>query len=141
LILVDTNVLIDILSYDDDWYKWSRTQMETFAPQGLIINDIVYAELAPRYESEQALDEAIAELRLAFAHLPRAALYMAGRVHSAYRKRGGTRDSLLPDFFIGAHAVTARMPIITRDTRRYRAHFPDVKLIAPYQIVEVRQSD
>lgn len=131
MILVDTNVLIDILSRDDLWYDWSKTTMTAHAADGLLINDIVYAELAPRYTSERALDEAVAEFDLTFERVPKAALYSAGRVFSSYRKRGGTRTSLLPDFFIGAHAATAGIPILTRDARRYQSYFPEVKVIAP----------
>lgn len=131
MILVDTNILIDILMRDADWFVWSKATMTTHAVEGLLINDIVYAELAPRYTSEVALDNAIAEFELTLERVPKSALYVAGRAYADYRKRGGIRTSLLPDFFIGAHAATVGLPIITRDTRRYRAYFPDVTLIAP----------
>lgn len=131
MILVDTNVLIDILARDEIWFGWSKTMMTERASEGLLINDIVYAELAPRYTSEKALDDAIAEFELTFERVPKSALYMAGRAFHTYRKSGGTRASVLPDFFIGAHAAHGRIPILTRDGRRFRTYFPDVDLIAP----------
>ena len=131
MILVDTNVLIDILSRDENWYCWSKAALVARSIEGLLINEIVYAELAPRYESERTLDDAIAEFDLAFERAPKSALYAAGRTFDAYRRRGGTRTSLLPDFFIGAHAAAAGIPILTRYARRYQTYFPDVALIAP----------
>lgn len=131
MILVDTNVLIDILTRDGEWFAWSKAALTKHAAEGLLINDIVYAELAPRYASEQALDEAIAEFELALERMPKSALFAAGRAYSDYRKRGGIRTSLLPDFLIGAHAAIASLPILTRDVRRYTAYFPAVVLIAP----------
>ena len=131
MILIDTNVLIDILSCDENWYSWSKAALVARATEGLLINEIVYAELAPQYGSQSALDDAIAEFDLIFERAPKSALFAAGRTFDAYRKRGGTRTSLLPDFFIGAHAATADIPILTRDARRYQTYFPEVALIAP----------
>lgn len=131
MILVDTNVLIDVIRRDSSWFAWSKATLTKHVVDGLVINDIVYAELAPRYSSEQALDDAVAEFELTFERVPKPGLYLAGRAHSAYRERGGIRASLLPDFFIGAHAMAAGFPILTRDARRYRSYFPDVTLITP----------
>ncbi len=133
MVLVDTNILIDILARNVTWYDWSKAQMTERKSDGLHINDIVYAELAPYYSSEKSLDDAIAEFDLIFARVPKSALYSAGRIFRDYRRSGGTRTSLLPDFFIGAHALTLGIPILTRDVRRYRTYFPDVALIAPDQ--------
>lgn len=130
--LVDTNVLIDILSTDQDWQSWSATAIEQRSLNGpVLINEIVYAELSGSYPSPQYLDAIVEELQLQFEWLPRSALYLAGRTFRNYRRAGGPRTSVLADFFIGAHAVVAQLPILTRDARRYRTYFPDVELIAP----------
>lgn len=130
--LVDSNVLIDVLAPDGDWEFWSIAALQRRSAIGdLLINEIVYAEISARYDSHSMVDAVIADLGVRFERIPVIALHTAGRVFNAYRKRGGTRTSLLPDFFIGAHAAATRIAILTRDTRRYQTHFPEVTLIAP----------
>ena len=130
--LVDTNVLIDIISKDANWYGWSSDMMSLRSKQGeLIVNDIVYAELSARFESEPLLEDALHDIDLVFERLPKRSLYFAGRAFAAYRAAGGPRMSILSNFFIGAHADLAGLAILTRDVRRYRTYFPDVTLIAP----------
>lgn len=130
--LVDTNVLIDILSRDQNWRSWSASALARQSQYGpLLINEIVYAELACRYTSHKALDAAVDELDLQLEWLPRSALHIAGQTFANYRRSGGIRTSILADFFIGAHAAASGLPILTRDARRYRNHFPNVELITP----------
>lgn len=130
--LVDTNVLIDVLSKDSRWQLWSIDAMSRESLNGaFLVNEIVYAELAARYSSQQDLDAVVERLELRFAHLPMQALYLAGQAFQAYRNAGGPRTSILSDFFIGAHADVDRIPILTRDARRYRSYFPNVELITP----------
>ena len=130
--LVDSNILIDVLTPDTKWEMWSISMLGRLSSVGeLIINEIVYAEFSARYESRAVVDAVVAELGVRLHRMPLDAIYRAGRTFSAYRKRGGTRTSLLPDFFIGAHALTLGIPILTRDVRRYQTYFPDVTLIAP----------
>jgi hypothetical protein len=130
--LVDSNVLIDVLGNDRNWLEWSTEAMDRSAAQGpLLINEVVFAELAVRSTSEEALIRDLANLAVSIERIPVSALYLAGKVFARYRATGGTRASLLPDFFVGAHAQIARMTILTRDARRYRTHFPAVPLITP----------
>jgi predicted nucleic acid-binding protein len=130
--LVDTNVVVDVLTDDPNWLDWSATQLDQCRKVGLLyVNEITYAELAVRIETEADLEFALSELRLQLERTPTRALFAAGKAFHRYRDGGGPRTSVLPDFFIGAHAHVARLPLLTRDTRRYRAYFPDVKLIAP----------
>jgi hypothetical protein len=130
--LVDSNVLIDLLGNDRNWLDWSIEAMDRSAAQGpLLINQVVFAELAVRSTSEEALIRDLANLAVSIERIPVSALYLAGKVFARYRATGGTRASLLPDFFVGAHAQIARMTILTRDARRYRTHFPAVPLITP----------
>jgi predicted nucleic acid-binding protein len=132
--LIDTNVLIDILSDDPNWRAWSLDRLNERTQYGpLLINDVVYAELSSRYCTEQLLDEKIMRLNLLFRRVPKHALFLAGRAFERYRRTGGTRTGVLPDFFIDAHAFVARVPLVTRDVGRYRRYFPDVELIAPEQ--------
>jgi predicted nucleic acid-binding protein len=130
--LVDTNVVLDILVNDPVWRSWSVENLDRQSSQGpLLITDTVYAELSVRFSEEAAVDLAIADLGLIVERIPKTALFVAGRVFQRYRNVGGSRPNLLPDFFIGAHAHIAGLPILTRDTRRYRTYFPHVELIAP----------
>ena len=130
--LVDTNVLLDLVTNDAKWAEWSVAHLEAASLEGpLLINDVIYAELAVRYERIEDLDEFIDAAGLVMTPLPRSALFLAGKVFTRYRKSGGTRTGVLPDFFIGAHAAVAELPLLTRDVGRYRTYFPTVNLITP----------
>jgi predicted nucleic acid-binding protein len=97
----------------------------------IAINDVVYAELSIRYTHILDLDQMLVDASIAILHTPRAALFLAGKASRQYRAGGGTRTGVLPDFFIGAHAMVEGGPLLTRDIRRYRGYFPNVLLIAP----------
>jgi predicted nucleic acid-binding protein len=134
LTFVDTNVLLDLVTDDPVWADWSVAQLEEASLRGpLLINDVVYAELAVRYERIEQLDEFVEEADLKMAAMPKAALFLASKVFAQYRKSGGARSGVLPDFFIGAHAAVSDMPLLTRDVGRYRTYFPTLKVIAPPQ--------
>jgi predicted nucleic acid-binding protein len=130
--LVDTNVLIDILSDNPTWRRWSRERLEARSASGrLLINEVVYAELSLGFGTEEDLDKAILELNVFLVWSPKSALFLAGQAFNRYRRAGGARIGVLPDMFIGAHAQVTRLPILTRDVRRYRTYFPEVQLITP----------
>lgn len=132
MILVDTNVLVDVVTDDPLWAEWSQRQLALAAAQDdLAINDIVYAELSVRYATIEELDAMICEARLVSAVIPRLALFLAGKAFQRYRYAGGLKTGVLPDFFIGAHAVISDSLLITRDAARYRTYFPGIMLIAP----------
>ena len=129
---VDTNILLDLVTDDPKWADWSTAQLEAASLRGpLLINDIVYAELSVRYDRIEELDALLDELGLDISPVPRAALFLAGKVFMRYRKSGGLRTGVLPDFFVGAHAAVSGLPLLTRDGRRYRAYFPSLELISP----------
>ncbi len=130
--LVDTNVLIDVFENDPDWAEWSLQQLRhrsRLTP--LAINPIIYAELSIAFSRMEMLDAALATLEMRQLEIPRPALFLAGKAFLRYRQQGGTKSNVLVDFFIGAHAAVSRLPLLTRDTRRYRTYFPTVELIAP----------
>lgn len=130
--LVDTNVLLDLVTDDPKWADWSIAQLEAASLGGpLLINDVVYAELAVRYERIEDLDAFLDDAGLEMVPMPRAALFLAGKVFSQYRKSGGPRTGVLPDFFIGTHAAVNELPLLTRDIGRYRTYFPSLTLITP----------
>jgi predicted nucleic acid-binding protein len=130
--LVDTNVLVDILTSDRIWRAWSIEMLDRQATGGpIFISDIAYAELAPLFVSADLLDATLADLGIELRRIPQHALFVAGRAFGTYRRKGGPRTSLLADFFIGAHAEFEGFALLTRDARRYRTYFPHVELIAP----------
>ena len=130
--LVDTNVLLDIVTDDPNWANWSIEQLETASVEGpLLVNDVVYAELAVRYGRIEDLEAFLNQAGIEIAPIPRPALFLAGKVFTQYRRSGGVRTGVLPDFFIGSHAAVSRLPLLTRDVGRYRAYFPSLMLIAP----------
>ena len=130
--LVDTNILLDLVTNDTVWVDWSQRQLEAAAVRGaVLINDVVYAELAVGFLRVEEVDAVLATAQVEMTAMPREALFLAGKVFQRYRAGGGTRSGVLPDLFIGAHAAVAQLPLLTRDVRRYRTHFPTVRLIAP----------
>lgn len=129
---VDSNVLLDLLTSDADWGAWSASALELAAADGdLLINDIVYAELAVGFEAMESLDGFLNDVELRLVPMPRAALYLAAKTHLRYRRSGGTRQSVLPDFFIGAQAAVSKTALLTRDARRFRTYFPTIELLSP----------
>ncbi len=129
---VDTNVISDILSGDPEWLDWSAQSLAARSQAGnLLTSDVVYAELSMRMPSSEVLDQRLATMGIRLVRTPRPALFRAGQAFMKYRRTGGAKTNVLPDFFIGAHAEVEKIPILTRDVWRYRTYFPDVALIAP----------
>lgn len=132
MLLVDTNVLVDVLENDPDWADWSIGQLRAQSQiHPLAINPVIYAELSLTFSKVEALDDTLDKLGLAIMELPRPALFLAGKAFVRYRRAGGKKSNVLADFFIGAHAAVIGCPLLTRDTKRYQRYFPSVKLIAP----------
>jgi predicted nucleic acid-binding protein len=130
--LVDSNVLLDIVTDGQAWADWSQDQLERAALDGsLIINDVIYAEVSARYASIEAVDAMLGDLNIEVAPIPRAAFFLAGKACVQYRAGAGLRTGVLADFFIGAHAVVEQLPLLTRDARRYQTYFPTIELITP----------
>lgn len=130
--LVDTNVIVDVLSRDPIWFGWSADMLARCAAEGpLAINPIIYAELAVGFPRVEVLDAALPEPDWVRLPLPWHAGFLAGRCFGAYRQRGGTRSSPLPDFYIGAHAAVDDLVVLTRDAARFRTYFPKVQVVAP----------
>jgi predicted nucleic acid-binding protein len=132
MILIDSNILLDIASEDSEWNSWSSSAVTAAGNSSeLAINPIIYAEASIRYATPAEFDNAFPPEFFRREPLPFAASFLAGKAHLAYRSRGGSRVATLPDFFIGAHAAVTNYKILTRDPRRLRRYFPTVELIAP----------
>ena len=130
--LVDSNVLLDLLTDDPKWAAWSERQLEVESlVTPLIINDVIYAELSVRFDRIEDLDAVIDEGGLILRPIPREALFLAGKAYLNYRQSGGVKTGVLPDFFIGAHAAITGERLLTRDRTRYATYFPTVVLITP----------
>ena len=129
---MDTNVLVDAATPGSAWGAWSLATLERLANQTvLVINPLIYAELSVVYDSIEAIEDAVPRALFQRDDLPYEAAFLAGKAFLAYRRRGGTRRSPLPDFYIGAHAVVSRYRLLTRDVTRYKTYFPTLELIAP----------
>lgn len=132
MVLVDTNVVLDVVQDDPVWAEWSQHQLDAWAARDeLGINAVIYAELSIAYARIEELEDTVGAAGLRLLEIPREALFLAGKAFLAYRKQGGTRTGLLPDFFIGAHAAVMQLPLLTREAARYRTYFPGVVLITP----------
>jgi predicted nucleic acid-binding protein len=130
--LVDSNVLLDVLTEDDDWVDWSASMLEKAAEGGrVVINPLVYAEVSLGFDRIEELDAALPPEHFAREALPWAAAFLAARAFLKYKRGGGARIHPLPDFYIGAHAAIAGYSLLTRDARRYRTYFPKLRVIAP----------
>ena len=130
--LIDTDVLLDLVTDDPHWAEWSIGRLDAAALKGaLFINDVVYAELSVRFAAIEALEAVLDEAGITLAPMPRPALFLAGKAFQRYRSAGGTRTGVLPDFFIGAHAAVSGLTLLSRDAQRYRTYFPTVDLVTP----------
>jgi len=130
--LVDTNVLLDVITEDPEWSDWSAEAIERAGDEStLVINPIIYAEVSIHIRTIEEMNDIIPEEHFRRLDLPYQAAFLAGKAFLAYRRRGGSRTNPLADFYIGAHAAVAEMRLLTRDARRYRTYFPTVPLIAP----------
>lgn len=128
--LVDSNVLLDVVTRDPAWAAWSEAALREAAEHStLAINPIVFAEVTMKFDRIEDADAALVDFTR--EPLPYEAGYLAGKAFLAYRRRGGVRRSPMPDFYVGAHAVVGRMKLLTRDARRYRTYFPSLQLLAP----------
>ena len=132
MILVDTNVLLDVVSDHPQWADWSQQQLEAAAlRRRLVINAVIYAELSIGFRRIEEVEAVLERAQIKVEEIPREALFLAGKAFQRYKSRGGTRTGVLPDFFIGAHAAVLGIPLLTRDARRYSDYFPKLELLAP----------
>lgn len=130
--LVDSNVLLDVLTEDQSWLDWSSEALGRCAEEGpLVINPLIYAEVSIGFDRIEELDDALDPAVFQRRPLPWEAAFLAGKCFLRYRRRGGTRSSTLPDFYIGAHALIEGLTLVTRDAKRYRTYFPRLPLVAP----------
>jgi predicted nucleic acid-binding protein len=131
-VIVDSNVLLDVVTDDPTWGAWSSQSLERAADEAiLLINALIYAEVSIGFDSIEALEEALPPDLYRRERLPYEAAFLAGKAFLRYRAAGGARRSPLPDFYIGAHAAIAGYRLLTRDQTRYRTYFPTLELIAP----------
>jgi predicted nucleic acid-binding protein len=129
--VVDSSVLLDVFTQDPDWGAWSQARLTEAAQRGaLVLDAVVLAEIAPRFSRLEALRSALPSMAV-IEEIPLAGAFLAGHAHAAYRRSGGKRHAVLPDFLIGAHAAVTARPLLTRDPRRVSTHIPGARLIAP----------
>jgi predicted nucleic acid-binding protein len=132
LVLVDSNVILDMLTEDERWFSWSSNTLSREADNSLLgINPIVYAEISVGFQKIEDLEASLLPGFFARLELPWEAAFLAGKCFLKYRKGRGSRRSPLPDFYIGAHAAVLKVPLITRDAARYKTYFPSLKIISP----------
>jgi predicted nucleic acid-binding protein len=132
MVLIDSNILFDIWDRDPVWSVWSTEQLRTLSGlHEFAIDPVIYAEVSARFNTRGRLDERLADLQVVVREIPRDAAFLAGKAYVQYRRQGGTKNNVLPDFFIAAHAAVLGCPLLTRDTRNCTAYFPRVQLIAP----------
>ncbi len=130
--LVDSNVLLDLVTDDPRWASWSAGALSRAADEStLAINPLIFAEVSIGFATVEELEQLLPPLDFGRLELPYEAAFLAGKAFLSYRRRGGRKSAPLADFYIGAHAAVAGFRLLTRDPNRYRAYFPSVVLIAP----------
>jgi len=134
-ILVDSNVLIDIVTEDETWFRWSAETLAAYADTHiLLVNTVIYAELSVGFNAIEEVEDLLSPSYFRKVPVPWEAAFLAGKCFLEYRKRGGRKRSPLPDFFIGAHASILGIPLMTRDVSRYRTNYPKLELVAPKSV-------
>jgi len=135
-ILVDSNVILDIVTEDPKWFQWSSETLASYVGSHIVvINPIIYAEVSIGFERIEEVENVLPTLYFRRAQLPWEAAFLAGKCFLKYRRKGVKRHSPLPDFFIGAHATVMGMALMTRDVSQYKAYFPKLRLISPKKSV------
>jgi len=130
--LVDSNVILDIVTDDEEWGDWSASRLADAAREGrLVINPLIYAEVSCGFERIEDLEEAVPPSYFVREPWPWPAAFLAAKAYLKYRRRGGSRPAPLPDFYIGAHAALAGYTLLTRDVRHYRTYFPTLQITSP----------
>lgn len=131
-VLVDSSILLDVLTEDAQWFEWSSQTLQRCAEDSvLIINAVVYAEVSIRFETIEELEDALPRSMFERRDIPWESAFLAGKCFVKYRRAGGRKTAPLPDFFIGAHAAIEKLQLLTRDQARYKTYFPTVTLISP----------
>lgn len=130
-VLVDTNVILDLVTEDPRWADWSESMLERYSIEGLTVNPVIFSELCVGADEVEDVVEMLGELRIDLQETSLNALFLAAKAFRRYRSRGGSKISPLPDFFIGAHAADLSIPVLTRDPTRMASYFPEVELICP----------
>lgn len=132
MIMIDSNVILDIITQDPKWSSWSQKIIQTYCErQKLLINAIIYAEVSINFEKIEDLEEILSNKYFECAPISLEVAFLAGKCFVKYKRNGGHRPSPLPDFFIGAHASILGIPLITRDPQPYKTYFPKLKLVYP----------
>lgn len=131
MIFVDSNVLLDIIEGDGRWSEWSHSRLEDAAGQRLVVNAVVFAEIARQFASEAKEQEFLSDLGIIVLPLDDPAAFLAGKAHATYRRAGGRREAILADFLVAGHASTLDAMLLTRDRARFATYFPKLTLIAP----------
>lgn len=131
-VLIDSCILLDLFTNDPYWGDWSESILEKYSQTNtLYINSIIYTEISIGFEKIEEVEEAIDSMDIKVLEMPREALFLTGKAFLKYRRNKGTKNSPLPDFFIGAHSAVSQFSLITRDLSKYRTYFPQVNLISP----------
>ena len=131
-VLVDSCILLDLFTDDPHWADWSEQILDQYSQTNtLYINSIIYTEISIGFDKIEEVEKAISKLGIKVLEIPREALFLTGKAFVKYRKNKGTKNSPLPDFFIGAHAAVSQFNLITRDSAKYKTYFPQVRLIHP----------
>jgi predicted nucleic acid-binding protein len=137
-VLVDSNVILDVFEEDPAWVEWSESMLARYSmTHTLFINSIIYAEVSIGFERLEEVEEAVTGCGFEIVAIPKPALFRAGKAFMEYRKRGGSKTSPLPDFFIGVHAEISKFTLITRYSARYKTYFPTVTVISPQDDEEI----
>ena len=130
--MVDSCVLLDIFNDDENWATWSSNILfELSKEHNLVINTVIFTEIAFNFDTYEQLDKTLMQLEIQTLDIPLVAAFNVSRLFKKYRKNKSNKKTPMPDFYIGAHASYLDVPLITRDTARFKTYQPNIKLISP----------
>ena len=131
-VLVDTNIWIDCLDTSSAWHEWAVEQLQICSERSpLHVNLIIYTELLVPRPDTAALDALLDVYDTLRSTMPWACAALAAAAFALYRRRGGSKQIALPDFFIGAHAAVSNLRVLTRDPAPYKSYFQRLAVVAP----------
>lgn len=125
--MVDSNVILDVMTQDPIWYEWSLAQLNQYQ-ESLLINQIIYTEISVGFNDKNEVDKLTTMFKR--VDISYEACFLAGKAFRQSKKLRREAKSILPDFYIGAHAEVLNIPLVTRD-KHYKKYFPNLQLIAP----------
>lgn len=128
---IDSSVLLGLVKDKAEYRPWLELILDLHSQARLVVCDVVYAEVAGLYRDERELQETLALIGLGYDAIRSDTAFLAGQIYAAYRRAGGPRTNLVPDFLVGAHAIHQADGLLTTDRGYLRSYFKGIRILQP----------